>query len=73
MPEKVRDITKMKAKHHRIIGKAILPGTSKVSTMKFSAKYMKQLLQSRGLGQLDFILPLKCHQIQPTWIELKPV
>jgi hypothetical protein len=50
MPERVRDITKMKSTQHRIIGKAILPGTSKATTMKFSAKFMKQVLQSRGLG-----------------------
>ncbi len=68
-----RDIPKMKATQHRIVGKAILPGTSKVSTMKFSAKCMKQVLQSRGLKQLDFTPPLKRHRIQPTWIELKPV
>jgi hypothetical protein len=34
---------------------------------------MKQVLQSRGLEQLDFTPPLKHHRIQPTWIELKPV
>jgi hypothetical protein len=35
MPKRIRDIIMMKATHHRIIGKAILPGTSKASTMKF--------------------------------------
>jgi hypothetical protein len=63
MPERVRDITMMKAAQYRIIGKAILPGTSKASTMKFSAICMKQVLQSRRLGQLDFILLLKYHRI----------
>ncbi len=63
----------MKATQHRIVGKAILPGTSKAYAMKFSAKCMKQVPQSRGLGQLDFTPPLQCHRIQPMWIELKPV
>jgi hypothetical protein len=39
----------MKATQHRIVGKAILPGTSKANTMKFSAKGMKQVPQSREL------------------------
>ncbi len=43
------------------------------STMKFSAKCMKQVPQSRGLDQLEFTPPLKRHRIQPTWIELKSV
>jgi hypothetical protein len=29
MPKRIRDITKMKATQHGILGKAILPGTSK--------------------------------------------
>jgi hypothetical protein len=29
MPKRIKDITKMKATQHRIIGKAILPGTRK--------------------------------------------
>jgi hypothetical protein len=35
MPKKVKDITKMKATQHRIIGEAILPGTSKAYTKSF--------------------------------------
>jgi hypothetical protein len=35
MPKRIRDITKIKATQHRIIGKAILPGTSKASTKCF--------------------------------------
>jgi hypothetical protein len=35
MPKKIRDITKMKATQHRIIGKAMLPGTSKAYTKGF--------------------------------------
>jgi hypothetical protein len=35
MPTKIRDITKMKATQHRIIGKAILPGNSKAYTKSF--------------------------------------
>jgi hypothetical protein len=35
MPKRIRDITKMKATQHRIIGKAILPGTSKAYTKSF--------------------------------------
>jgi hypothetical protein len=35
MPKRIRDIAKMKATQHRIIGKAILPGTSKASTKSF--------------------------------------
>jgi hypothetical protein len=35
MPKKVRDITKMKATQHRIIGDAILPGISKAYTKSF--------------------------------------
>jgi hypothetical protein len=50
MPKRIRYIAMMKATHHRIIGKAILPGTSKSSTMKFSAICMKQVLQR---GRLD--------------------
>jgi hypothetical protein len=63
---------KMKATQHRIVGKAI-PGTSNAYTMKLSSNCMKQVPQSRGLGQLDFTPPLKHHRIYPTWIELKPV
>jgi hypothetical protein len=61
MLKRIRDIAMMKATHHRIIGKAILPGTSKASIMKFSAICMIQVSQSRELGQLEFILPLKCQ------------
>jgi hypothetical protein len=35
MPKKIRDITKMKATQHRIIGKAILPETSKEYAKSF--------------------------------------
>jgi hypothetical protein len=69
MPKRIRDITKMKATQHRIVGNAILPEASKASTMKC----MKLVPQSRGLDQLDFTPPLKHHQTQPTWIELKSV
>ena len=47
MPKRMWDITKMKATQHRIVGKAILPETSKVYTMKFSAKCMKQVPQKQ--------------------------
>jgi hypothetical protein len=63
MPKRIRDIIKMKAPQHRIVGKAILPGTSKAYTMKLLAKCMKQVPQNRGLDQLDFTPPLKRHQI----------
>jgi hypothetical protein len=46
MPTKIRDITKMKATQHRIVGKAILPGTSKAYTMMLSLNCMKQVLQT---------------------------
>jgi hypothetical protein len=35
MPKRIGDITKMKATQHRIIGRAILPGTSKTYTEGF--------------------------------------
>jgi hypothetical protein len=35
MPKRIRDITKMKATQHRIIGNTILPGTSKAYTKRF--------------------------------------
>jgi hypothetical protein len=35
MPKRIRDITKMKAAQHRIVGKAILPGTSKTYNKSF--------------------------------------
>jgi hypothetical protein len=35
MPKRIRNITKMKATEHRIMGKAILPGTSKAYTKSF--------------------------------------
>ncbi len=35
MPKRIRDITKMKATQHRIIGNAILPGTNKAYTKSF--------------------------------------
>ena len=43
----------MKATQHRILGNAILPGTSKAYTMKLSSSCMKQVPQIRGLDQLD--------------------
>ncbi len=73
MPKKIRDITKMKATQYRIVSNAILPETSKAYTMKLSSSGMKQVPQSRELDQLDFTPPLKHHQTQPTWIELKSV
>jgi hypothetical protein len=59
MPKRKRDITKMKATQHRIVGKAILPGTSNAYTMKLTSNCMKQVPQSRGLDQLDFTPLLK--------------
>ncbi len=35
MPIRIRDIIKMEATQHRVIGKAILPGTSKAYTKGF--------------------------------------
>jgi hypothetical protein len=35
MPERIGDITKMKATQHRIIGNAIFPGTNKAYTKGF--------------------------------------
>jgi hypothetical protein len=35
MPKRIRDITKMRATQHRIIGNAILPGTNKAFTNSF--------------------------------------
>jgi hypothetical protein len=32
MPKRIRDIAKMKATQHRIVGKAILSGTNKANT-----------------------------------------
>jgi hypothetical protein len=63
MPKRIRNITKMKATQHRLVGKAINPGTSKVRTMKLSSSCMKQVPQSRGLDQLDFTPMLKRHQM----------
>jgi hypothetical protein len=63
MPKRIRDLKMMKVAHNRMIGKAILPGTSKTFTMKFSAICMKQVLQSRMLGQLDFLVLLRYHRI----------
>jgi hypothetical protein len=39
MPKRIRDITKMKATQHRIIGNAILLGTSKAYTISFQLKH----------------------------------
>jgi hypothetical protein len=58
MPRRIRNITKMKATQHRVIGKAILPGTSKANTSRAFILLNGTGTAKQKLDQLDFIPPL---------------
>jgi hypothetical protein len=48
MPKRIKDITKMKATQHRIIGNAILPGTNKAYTKGFQLNAWNRYCKAEG-------------------------
>jgi hypothetical protein len=84
MPKRIRDITKMTATQHRIVGKAIPPGTSKAYTMKLTSNCMKQVPQAEArstrlhttvetsldLAYVDRTESSLRADVQPPWADL---
>jgi hypothetical protein len=48
MPKRIRDITKIRAIQHRIVGKAILPETSKGYTISFHLAALNRYHEAEG-------------------------